>query len=140
MLSHWWRFVIDDDSRRRRNTVSRLIAVSRTLSLIIIVIFSQSRTSFFLPKIENSLFFQGFGNSLINQIAANFRDKKKKMAQAVEEWYKQMPIITRTYLTAAIVTTIGCSLDVFLSLSHCLLMRFCFVFNKEWLDLRFLGF
>ena len=34
------------------------------------------------------------------------------MAQAVEEWYKQMPIITRSYLTAAIATTIGCSLDV----------------------------
>lgn len=34
------------------------------------------------------------------------------MAQAVEDWYKQMPIITRTYLTAAIVTTVGCSLDV----------------------------
>ncbi|KAE9461703.1 hypothetical protein C3L33_06405, partial [Rhododendron williamsianum] len=37
------------------------------------------------------------------------------MAQAVEEWYKQMPIITRSYLTAAIVTSIGCSLDVRLS-------------------------
>ncbi|KAL1537352.1 derlin-2.2-like [Salvia divinorum] len=34
------------------------------------------------------------------------------MAQAVEEWYKQMPIITRSYLTAAILTTIGCSLDI----------------------------
>ncbi|WVY93118.1 hypothetical protein V8G54_032206 [Vigna mungo] len=34
------------------------------------------------------------------------------MAQAVEEWYKQMPVITRSYLTAAVVTTIGCSLDV----------------------------
>ncbi|CAI0468257.1 unnamed protein product [Linum tenue] len=34
------------------------------------------------------------------------------MAQAVEEWYKQMPVITRSYLTAAIVTTIGCSLDI----------------------------
>ncbi|KAK6917306.1 Derlin [Dillenia turbinata] len=34
------------------------------------------------------------------------------MAQAVEEWYKQMPIITRSYLTAAVVTTIGCSLDI----------------------------
>ncbi|KAL9259857.1 Derlin-2.2-like protein [Drosera capensis] len=34
------------------------------------------------------------------------------MAQAVEEWYKQMPIITRSYLTAAIVTTVGCSLDI----------------------------
>ncbi|KAI4371135.1 hypothetical protein MLD38_019401 [Melastoma candidum] len=33
------------------------------------------------------------------------------MAQAVEEWYKQMPVITRFYLTAAVVTTIGCSLD-----------------------------
>lgn len=34
------------------------------------------------------------------------------MAQAVEEWYKQMPIITRSYLTAAVVTTVGCSLEV----------------------------
>ncbi|KAK2986533.1 hypothetical protein RJ640_005575, partial [Escallonia rubra] len=34
------------------------------------------------------------------------------MAQAVEEWYKQMPIITRSYLTAAIVTTIGCDVNV----------------------------
>ncbi|CDY09523.1 BnaC05g23960D [Brassica napus] len=33
------------------------------------------------------------------------------MAQAVEEWYKQMPIITRSYLTAAVVTTVGCSLE-----------------------------
>ena len=39
------------------------------------------------------------------------------MAQAVEEWYKQMPIITRSYLTAVIVTTVGCSLDVCASLS-----------------------
>ncbi|KAE9594671.1 hypothetical protein Lal_00037410 [Lupinus albus] len=34
------------------------------------------------------------------------------MAQAVEEWYKQMPVITRSYLTAAVVTSIGCSLDI----------------------------
>nr|GMD11399.1 derlin-2.2 [Ipomoea batatas] len=34
------------------------------------------------------------------------------MAQAVEEWYKQMPVITRSYLTAAVVTTIGCSLEI----------------------------
>ncbi|KAJ8471258.1 hypothetical protein OPV22_025601 [Ensete ventricosum] len=34
------------------------------------------------------------------------------MAQAVEEWYKQMPIITRSYLTAAVVTTVGCSLEI----------------------------
>ncbi|CAM8903154.1 hypothetical protein QQ045_011257 [Rhodiola kirilowii] len=34
------------------------------------------------------------------------------MAQALEEWYKQMPVITRTYLTATIVTTIGCSLEI----------------------------
>ncbi|KAJ0917205.1 hypothetical protein HanRHA438_Chr05g0203391 [Helianthus annuus] len=34
------------------------------------------------------------------------------MAQAIEDWYKQMPIITRSYLTAAIVTTIGCTLEV----------------------------
>ncbi|CAA3009347.1 derlin- [Olea europaea subsp. europaea] len=43
----------------------------------------------------------------------NFRNFEGiRMAQAVEEWYKQMPIITRTYLTAAIVTTIGCSLEI----------------------------
>ncbi|KAK1304990.1 Derlin-2.2 [Acorus calamus] len=34
------------------------------------------------------------------------------MAQAIEEWYKQTPIITRSYLTAAVATTIGCSLDI----------------------------
>ncbi|XP_068638857.1 derlin-2.1 [Aristolochia californica] len=34
------------------------------------------------------------------------------MAQAVEEWYKQMPVITRSYLTAAIITTVGCSLEI----------------------------
>lgn len=49
------------------------------------------------------------------------------MAQAVEEWYKQMPVITRSYLTAAIVTTIGCSLDVctLLPLLHSLLYFSC---------------
>uniref|UniRef100_A0A453GK59 Uncharacterized protein n=1 Tax=Aegilops tauschii subsp. strangulata TaxID=200361 RepID=A0A453GK59_AEGTS len=34
------------------------------------------------------------------------------MAQAVEEWYQQMPIITRSYLTAAVLTTVGCTLEV----------------------------
>ncbi|CAN6690102.1 unnamed protein product [Malus baccata var. baccata] len=34
------------------------------------------------------------------------------MAQAVEEWYKQMPVITRSYLTAAVLTNIGCTLDI----------------------------
>ncbi|KAL5662881.1 hypothetical protein ACJX0J_022989 [Zea mays] len=34
------------------------------------------------------------------------------MAQAVEEWYRQMPIITRSYLTAAVVTTVGCTLEI----------------------------
>ncbi|KAJ0787783.1 putative derlin, Rhomboid-like superfamily [Helianthus annuus] len=34
------------------------------------------------------------------------------MAQAIEDWYKQMPIITRSYLTAAIVTTIACTLEI----------------------------
>lgn len=41
----------------------------------------------------------------------------REMAQAVEEWYRQMPIITRSYLTAAVVTTVGCTLEVSLSLS-----------------------
>ncbi|RWV80762.1 hypothetical protein BHE74_00031440, partial [Ensete ventricosum] len=35
-----------------------------------------------------------------------------EMAQAVEQWYKQMPLITRSYLTAAVATTLGCSIDV----------------------------
>jgi hypothetical protein len=30
----------------------------------------------------------------------------------VEEWYWQMLIITRSYLTAAVVTTVGCTLEV----------------------------
>ncbi|KAJ0089848.1 hypothetical protein Patl1_14129 [Pistacia atlantica] len=41
------------------------------------------------------------------------------MGQAVEEWYKQMPI-TCTYLTATIVTTIGCSLDIISPFNLCL--------------------
>lgn len=50
------------------------------------------------------------------------------MAQVVEEWYKQMPIITRSYLTAAIVTTIGCSLDVCLYILHAFLGYRCALF------------
>eukprot|EP01018_Ginkgo_biloba_P016382 Gb_10513 [translate_table: standard] len=38
--------------------------------------------------------------------------KENPMAQVVEDWYKQMPVITRSYLTAAILTTVGCSLDI----------------------------
>ena len=34
------------------------------------------------------------------------------MAQSIEEWYKEMPIVTRTYLTLAFATTVLCSLDV----------------------------
>ncbi|KAE8678380.1 Derlin-2.2 [Hibiscus syriacus] len=34
------------------------------------------------------------------------------MAQAIEEWYKQMPAITRSYLTASVVINIGCSLEI----------------------------
>lgn len=47
------------------------------------------------------------------------------MAQAVEEWYKQMPIITRSYLTAAVVTTVGCSLDVIRIFSQILIPFLC---------------
>ena len=36
------------------------------------------------------------------------------MAQLVEDWYKQMPIITRSYLTLSVLTTAGCALEVFL--------------------------
>jgi hypothetical protein len=49
------------------------------------------------------------------------------MAQAVEDWYRQMPIITRSYVTAAVVTTIGCSLDV--CLPACLLSPFLLFLN-----------
>ena len=34
------------------------------------------------------------------------------MAQSLEEWYKSMPIITRTYLTLSFVTTAGCALEL----------------------------
>ena len=34
------------------------------------------------------------------------------MAQLVEDWYKQMPIITRSYLTLSVLTTAGCALEV----------------------------
>lgn len=34
------------------------------------------------------------------------------MAQIVEDWYKQMPVITRSYLTLSILTTVGCALEV----------------------------
>lgn len=57
---------------------------------------SSDRDLIYLGKIKNSARTEG------------------KMAQAVEEWYKQMPIITRSYLTAAIITTIGCSLEVYI--------------------------
>lgn len=64
--------------------------------------------SFIRPNVSIVLLIKrGLGfHLLIDQLGG------VKMAQAVEEWYKQMPIITRSYLTAAIVITIGCSLDV----------------------------
>ncbi|KAJ7551860.1 hypothetical protein O6H91_06G032700 [Diphasiastrum complanatum] len=34
------------------------------------------------------------------------------MAQVFEEWYKQMPIITRSYLTLSVLTTVCCALEV----------------------------
>lgn len=52
------------------------------------------------------------------------------MAQAIEEWYKQMPVITRSYLTAAVAITIGCSLEV------CLF----FFFFIMWFYFLFLDF
>lgn len=49
------------------------------------------------------------------------------MAQIVEDWYRQMPIITRSYLTLSVLTTAGCALEVLssslsVSLSLCLCM------------------
>merc|ERR1712023_124184 len=37
---------------------------------------------------------------------------KKNMAVSLEEWYKQMPVVTRTYLTLAFLTTVGCALEL----------------------------
>eukprot|EP00899_Mesostigma_viride_P007631 jgi/Mesvir1/1686/Mv21148-RA.1 len=34
------------------------------------------------------------------------------MAQVLEEWYKQMPVITRSYLTLSFLTTAGCALEL----------------------------
>ena len=34
------------------------------------------------------------------------------LTQSVEEWYKQLPIVTRTYVTLAFITTAGCALEV----------------------------
>lgn len=42
------------------------------------------------------------------------------MAQVVEEGYKQMPIITPTYLIIAIITIIGCSLEIISPYDLCL--------------------
>ncbi|KAF2587133.1 hypothetical protein F2Q70_00034801, partial [Brassica cretica] len=56
------------------------------------------------------------------------------MAQAVEEWYKQMPIITRSYLTAAVVTTVGCSLEV-LYASSFFENRFDSLLKGMWIDM-----
>eukprot|EP00897_Mesotaenium_endlicherianum_P010138 jgi/Mesen1/9152/ME000587S08645 len=39
------------------------------------------------------------------------------MAQSLEDWYKQMPIITRSYLTLSFLTTAGCALEVISPLS-----------------------
>jgi len=37
---------------------------------------------------------------------------EQKMAQSIEDWYKEMPIVTRTYLTLSFLTTVLCSLEV----------------------------
>ena len=34
------------------------------------------------------------------------------MAQSLEDWYTQMPIVTRSYLTLSFLTTAGCALEV----------------------------
>eukprot|EP00798_Chlamydomonas_sp_ICE-L_P016495 gene16495-22722_t len=31
---------------------------------------------------------------------------------AIEEWYRQLPIVTRTYVTLAFITTAGCALEI----------------------------
>ncbi|KAF2576683.1 hypothetical protein F2Q70_00002582 [Brassica cretica] len=53
-----------------------------------------------------------YGSATISPIEFSLGGGEIRMAQGVEEWYKQMPIITRSYLTAAVVTTVGCSLDI----------------------------
>lgn len=45
-------------------------------------------------------------------VEENLSSKEVTMAQLVEDWYKQMPIITRSYLTLSVLTTAGCALEV----------------------------
>jgi hypothetical protein len=89
--------------------------------------FSLSQTQIPKPKARPQFPKINYKNSILHVLLVlvisetellekNYKKKLIAMAQAVEEWYKQMPIITRSYLTAAIVTTIGCSLDVSLSI------------------------
>ncbi|RWW82175.1 hypothetical protein BHE74_00009378, partial [Ensete ventricosum] len=54
----------------------------------------------------------GLARPLLGILGVGGDSEISEMAQAVEEWYKQMPIITRSYLTAAVVTTVGCSLEI----------------------------
>jgi Derlin-2/3 len=35
--------------------------------------------------------------------------------QSIEEWYRSLPVVTRTYVTLASLTTAGCALEVSLS-------------------------
>lgn len=48
------------------------------------------------------------------------------MAQVVEDWYKQMPVITRSYITLSVLTTVGCALEVRLQEHHTLVMTLLF--------------
>jgi len=77
---------------------------------------------------------------ILYPVLCNQRLGNPTMAQAVEEWYKQMPVITRSYLTAAVVTTIGCSLDVKHLSSHSHTFRVSNSFSAYQFGTSNLGF
>ena len=39
-----------------------------------------------------------------------------EMAITLEQWYRQMPVVTRSYLTLSFLTTAGCALELHLAL------------------------
>lgn len=53
---------------------------------------------------------QFLGHSGEHECACDWRHAGDSMD--VTEWYKQLPVITRGYVTLCVLTTAGCALDV----------------------------
>ena len=48
---------------------------------------------------------------------AGFARGSGEMAVTLEQWYRQMPVVTRSYLTLSFLTTAGCALEPHLAFS-----------------------